>query len=155
MWLLQRLHRELGELIQQLGARSGSPSAAAGSTTTQPAKVTIHISSFTFNLPATVAPGATVSVMNMDGENHTVTADDGTSFDVKATQVLGQGSLHGQDGEVGTGQRVGEGRRRAVPALDLLARPAADGDGVAEVAEAGRQGLADGPAYDVRSCLLT
>ena len=63
-----------------------STSAAPGSSTsTQPAKATIHISSFTFTVPATVAPGATVSVMNMDGENHTVTADDGTSFDVKAT----------------------------------------------------------------------
>lgn len=44
----------------------------------------IHISSFKYTVPASVAPGATVSVMNMDGENHTVTADTGNAFDVKA-----------------------------------------------------------------------
>ncbi|QGN59067.1 hypothetical protein GKE56_15565 [Nostocoides sp. HKS02] len=45
----------------------------------------IHISSFRYEVPASVAPGATVSVMNMDGENHTVTADSGNAFDAKAT----------------------------------------------------------------------
>lgn len=45
----------------------------------------IHISSFMYAVPASVPPGATVSVMNMDGENHTVTADSGHAFDVKAT----------------------------------------------------------------------
>ena len=32
-----------------------------------------------------MAPGATVSVMNMDSENHTVTSDAGSAFNVKAT----------------------------------------------------------------------
>lgn len=45
----------------------------------------IHISGFRYTVPASVSPGATVSVMNMDGENHTVTADAGNAFDVKAT----------------------------------------------------------------------
>jgi plastocyanin len=42
----------------------------------------IMIESFRFQVPATVAPGSTVSVMNMDGEAHTVTADSGGAFDV-------------------------------------------------------------------------
>jgi plastocyanin len=45
----------------------------------------IHISGFRYMVPASVSPGATVRVMNMDGENHTVTADAGNAFDVKAT----------------------------------------------------------------------
>ncbi|MEO6700560.1 MAG: cupredoxin domain-containing protein [Jatrophihabitantaceae bacterium] len=45
----------------------------------------IHISKFMFQTPASVSPGATISVMNMDGEVHTVTADSGNAFDVNAT----------------------------------------------------------------------
>ena len=41
----------------------------------------MHISGFAYQVPASVSPGATVSVMNMDGEAHTVTADEG-AFDV-------------------------------------------------------------------------
>ncbi len=44
----------------------------------------IHISSFKYMTPTTVSPGATISVMNMDSEAHTVTADTGKAFDVKA-----------------------------------------------------------------------
>ncbi len=67
-----------------------SPSVSSSATTSAQsampkAAATIHISSFKYTVPATVAPGATVSVMNMDGENHTVTADKGNAFDVKAT----------------------------------------------------------------------
>jgi plastocyanin len=54
---------------------SGMPQSAA----------MIHISAFRFMTPASVSPGALVSVMNMDGENHTVTADSGNAFDVAAT----------------------------------------------------------------------
>ena len=68
---------------------SSSSSAAAPSSSTSSAMAhapaMIHISSFKYAVPASVAPGATVSVMNMDGENHTVTADSGNAFDVKAT----------------------------------------------------------------------
>ncbi len=62
---------------------SDSASQAAGSTTATSAAM-IHISSYKYTVPASVAPGATVSVMNMDGENHTVTADSGKAFDVMA-----------------------------------------------------------------------
>jgi plastocyanin len=69
-------------------ATVASPSAAspssAGSVSPQ-AEAMIHISGFRYTVPASVSPGATVSVMNMDGENHTVTADAGNAFDVKAT----------------------------------------------------------------------
>lgn len=42
----------------------------------------IMIQDFTFRTPASVAPGSTVEVMNMDDETHTVTADSGSAFDV-------------------------------------------------------------------------
>ena len=42
----------------------------------------VHIQDFGYQVPASVSPGATVSVMNMDGEAHTVTADEGGAFDV-------------------------------------------------------------------------
>lgn len=65
---------------------SMSAPAAAGSSTaaTMQSASMIHISGFKYTVPASVAPGETVSVMNMDGENHTVTADAGNAFDVKA-----------------------------------------------------------------------
>lgn len=65
------------------GAASSSASSSASAM--PHAAAMIHISSFRYAVPATVAPGATVGVMNMDGENHTVTADSGNAFDVKAT----------------------------------------------------------------------
>lgn len=65
---------------------SSSPSSSMSSMSSMPhAAAMLHISSFKYTVPASVAPGATVSVMNMDGENHTVTADTGNAFDVKAT----------------------------------------------------------------------
>ena len=48
-------------------------------------KTTIMIEKFAYTTPASVSPGATVEVMNMDGSAHTVTADSGNAFDVKAT----------------------------------------------------------------------
>jgi plastocyanin len=60
-----------------------APSTSSGSGTAQ-SDVTIHISSFKYMTPATVSPGAMISVMNMDNQNHTVTADSGNAFDVKA-----------------------------------------------------------------------
>ncbi|MCW2541503.1 MAG: copper ion binding protein [Frankiales bacterium] len=62
-------------------SQSGLTSPIAGMATSG---VTIHISSFSYTTPTSVSPGATVTVMNMDGENHTVTADTGNAFDVKA-----------------------------------------------------------------------
>ena len=59
----------------------GSSGAASSSSSSA---VVIHISTFMYETPASVSPGATVTVMNMDGEAHTVTADSGNAFDVKA-----------------------------------------------------------------------
>lgn len=80
-----------------VGATSGATSVTSPSMPSSPsmssmssmssmphAAAMIHISSFKYAAPPTVAPGATVSVMNMDGENHTVTADSGNAFDVRA-----------------------------------------------------------------------
>jgi plastocyanin len=81
----------LGGLTVALLAGCGSPEGttpAAG--TPAPATVAaaptddpvVHISGFAYQVPTSVSPGATVSVMNMDGEAHTVTADEG-AFDVQ------------------------------------------------------------------------
>ena len=61
-------------------ASSSSASSAPASETGSTAS-TITIKSFTFTAPASVAPGATVTVDNQDGTEHTVTADDGKAFD--------------------------------------------------------------------------
>lgn len=53
---------------------SGSAHAAA---------VTIHISASALSDPGPVAPGATITLMNMDSQAHTVTADGG-AFSVTA-----------------------------------------------------------------------
>lgn len=42
------------------------------------AAVTIHIKSFAYSGPDSVPAGSTVTVMNMDTEAHTLTADDGS-----------------------------------------------------------------------------
>jgi plastocyanin len=68
-------------------AASPAAGAMSGSSTPQTA-VTIHISSYRFEVPASVAPGQKVEVMNMDQENHTVTADSGNAFNV--TAIAGQ-----------------------------------------------------------------
>ena len=49
------------------------------------AEVVVHIEDFAYEVPESVSPGATVSVMNMDGEAHTVTADEGDAFDAQVT----------------------------------------------------------------------
>ena len=70
------------------GASSSTSATSAtspGSSSAPQAAVTIHISAYKYTVPASVAPGATVKVMNMDDVNHTVTADSGGAFDLKAT----------------------------------------------------------------------
>ena len=74
--------------------------------THQPARKrpTIKISAFTFTVPRRVHPGATVKVVNQDAVAHTVTSDDGTSFDVavpakttvrfKAPATVGKYAFH-------------------------------------------------------------
>jgi plastocyanin len=64
-----------------------SPGTAAGGTTqSAPAAQagTITIAGFAFTGPLTVSPGATVTVMNTDAADHTVTADSAGTFDVQA-----------------------------------------------------------------------
>jgi plastocyanin len=60
-----------------------SHSAGAPSKSSEPAGADmIMIQNFAYSGASTVKPGATVSVMNMDTEAHTVTADSGGAFDV-------------------------------------------------------------------------
>ena len=59
---------------------SGASSSDAGSSAS-----TITISDFAFSTPDSVSPGATITVDNQDGTDHTVTSDDGDAFDDSAT----------------------------------------------------------------------
>jgi len=59
---------------------AGSSSSAAGSTAS-----TITIKSFSFTTPDSVSPGATITVDNEDGTDHTVTSDTGNAFDDAAS----------------------------------------------------------------------
>jgi plastocyanin len=65
-------------------AMSGSSSSASSSSDAGSTASTITIKSFSFTTPDSVSPGATVTVDNQDGTAHTVTADDGKSFDDQA-----------------------------------------------------------------------
>lgn len=56
---------------------SGSPASSAAAST---AKITID--NFQFTSPQSVAPGATVTVVNSDQAEHSVTADQGNAFNV-------------------------------------------------------------------------
>lgn len=59
---------------------SGMGASAMPSAGNAAATATIHIKSFAYSGPDSVPAGSEVTVMNMDTEAHTVTADDG-SFD--------------------------------------------------------------------------
>ncbi|HMZ12643.1 MAG TPA: cupredoxin domain-containing protein [Mycobacterium sp.] len=63
--------------------------ATAPATTTPAAGLTITIGDFNFGDPLTVRPGATVTVVNSDGAEHTVTADSGSAFNA---EVSGKGT---------------------------------------------------------------
>jgi plastocyanin len=54
---------------------------------------TISIKGFAYQGPATVAPGATITVTNLDSTEHTVTADDGAAFDVEIKENGGTATL--------------------------------------------------------------
>lgn len=58
-----------------------SPSSSAEAGAADEARITIK--GFQFGAALTVKPGAKIEVYNEDSAPHTVTADDGTSFDVK------------------------------------------------------------------------
>lgn len=63
---------------------SSDASSAAESTksSADETKVEIMIKDFAFSATDPIAPGTTITVTNADTEAHTVTSDDGTSFDV-------------------------------------------------------------------------
>jgi plastocyanin len=69
---------------------SMEPSASAGSTTTgsgsgaaSAAATGITVVNYSFQTPVSVAPGGKVTVTNKDSVEHTVTADQGSAFDVE------------------------------------------------------------------------
>jgi plastocyanin len=63
---------------------SASGSSSAGNGGMAATDSTLMIEKFAYKTPTSVSPGAKVQIMNMDGEAHTVTADEGGGFDVKA-----------------------------------------------------------------------
>jgi plastocyanin len=66
-------------------ASSESPSAASStnaSATATAAGPKITIADMKFSAPLTVTPGVTVTVVNNDGPEHSVTADEGNAFNV-------------------------------------------------------------------------
>lgn len=66
-------------MASSMPSTMGASGASAGTMD----EATIHIKSFAYTGPDSVPAGATVTVMNMDNQTHTVTADDG-SFDAVA-----------------------------------------------------------------------
>jgi plastocyanin len=64
------------------GGSPGGTTAPAATTQATTAAASITIRDFDFGAPVSVPPGAVVSVVNMDSAGHTVTADQGSAFDV-------------------------------------------------------------------------
>lgn len=65
------------------GSPSAAPSPAANSTASpEAAAVVIMIKDYEYQVPSTVGPGDKVMVTNQDTVAHTVTADQGSAFDV-------------------------------------------------------------------------
>lgn len=60
---------------------AAAPSSSSSSTTTEDEAV-ITIADFAYEVPASVAPGSTITIKNGDSQAHTVTSKDG-GFDVK------------------------------------------------------------------------
>jgi plastocyanin len=71
--------------------------ATAGTTATggpaASAAASITIKDFAYGTPITVSPGATVTVTNQDSARHTVTADEGSAFDVDVQGSGGTGTF--------------------------------------------------------------
>lgn len=64
----------------QTASATSTPTDAAASGASSTAKITI--SNFQFASPQSVAPGSTVAVVNSDAAEHSVTADQGGTFNV-------------------------------------------------------------------------
>ena len=61
---------------------SSTSAAAPSSSTTTEDEAVITIADFAYEVPASVAPGSTITIKNGDSQAHTVTSKDG-GFDVK------------------------------------------------------------------------
>lgn len=88
-WLAPALAGLLVPVLAGLGGcATGGGSSAPASTAAQVSPGTtagataITIRDFGFGAPVTVSPGATVTVTNLDSAPHTVTADEGSAFNV-------------------------------------------------------------------------
>jgi plastocyanin len=68
-------------------------SATPGTEGSAAAAAAISIKDFGYGAPITVSPGATVTVTNMDSAEHTVTADQGSVFDVEVKENGGTGTF--------------------------------------------------------------
>ena len=68
-------------------------SAMPGTAGSSAAAGAITIKGFDYGAPITVSPGATVTVTNMDSAKHTVTADQGSAFDVEVKENGGPGTF--------------------------------------------------------------
>jgi plastocyanin len=77
------------------GTASTPPAAtaAAGGTAAATSGSTITIKNFAFGSPLTVKPGEKITVVNDDSAPHTVTSDDGTSFNAPADANGGTGTF--------------------------------------------------------------
>jgi plastocyanin len=73
-----------GQAASSSSSSVAGPSSSSGSASgSMPATATmIMIQNFMYKTPASVDAGAMVSVMNMDGEAHTVTSDTAGAFSV-------------------------------------------------------------------------
>jgi plastocyanin len=75
-----------GAALAACGGSSGNGSGgSSGGDNGSTSGATITISGFDYGAPVTVSPGATVTVVNKDSAEHTVTADTGDAFDDDAS----------------------------------------------------------------------
>ncbi len=72
---------------------AGSTMSGSGSGTASAAMTGIAISNYAYQTPVSVAPGAKVTVTNMDSVEHTVTADQGSAFDVEVKENGGTATI--------------------------------------------------------------
>jgi plastocyanin len=71
-----------GLILAACGSHGSSGTSPAPTSSNTSAGAQITIMSFAFQTPASVKPGQHLTVSNSDGVEHTVTSDDGTSFNV-------------------------------------------------------------------------